>query len=89
MAYYSLEGGIKMGEIGVIVPAYNVEKYLDKCINSILCQTYDNFDNRKIIRKWNLVLWLYLSIFFNVVLGNEVTNRKSIRLEFNLVFFNI
>lgn len=33
-----------MGEIGVIVPVYNVEKYLDKCINSILCQTYDNFE---------------------------------------------
>lgn len=28
--------------ISVIVPIYNVENYLDKCIRSILCQTYSN-----------------------------------------------
>lgn len=28
--------------LSVIVPVYNVEKYLDKCINSILEQTYKN-----------------------------------------------
>lgn len=28
--------------ISVIVPVYNVEKYLRKCIDSILCQTYEN-----------------------------------------------
>lgn len=26
--------------ISVVVPVYNVEKYLDRCIQSILCQTY-------------------------------------------------
>ena len=31
-------------EISVIVPVYNVEKYLDKCISSILRQTFDNFE---------------------------------------------
>ncbi|MDO4340598.1 MAG: glycosyltransferase family 2 protein [Eubacteriales bacterium] len=31
-------------EISVIVPVYNVEKYLEKCIKSILCQTYKNFE---------------------------------------------
>lgn len=30
--------------ISVIVPVYNVEKYLDRCINSIICQTYSNFE---------------------------------------------
>lgn len=30
--------------ISVIVPVYNVEKYLRKCIDSILCQTYKNFE---------------------------------------------
>ena len=30
--------------ISVIVPVYNVEKYLDKCIQSILNQTYRNFE---------------------------------------------
>ncbi|MDE6091301.1 MAG: glycosyltransferase [Duncaniella sp.] len=31
-------------KISVIVPVYNVEKYLSKCIESILAQTYTNFE---------------------------------------------
>ena len=30
--------------ISIIVPIYNVEKYLDNCLDSIAKQTYDNFD---------------------------------------------
>jgi glycosyltransferase involved in cell wall biosynthesis len=30
--------------ISIIVPIYNVEKYLHKCINSILLQTFSNFE---------------------------------------------
>lgn len=30
--------------ISIIVPIYNVEKYLNKCIESILHQTYENFE---------------------------------------------
>ena len=30
--------------ITIIVPVYNVEKYLEKCIKSIICQTYKNFE---------------------------------------------
>ena len=30
--------------ISVIVPVYGVEKYLHRCIESILCQTYSNFE---------------------------------------------
>ncbi len=30
--------------ISIIVPVYNVEKYLEDCINSILNQTYKNFE---------------------------------------------
>lgn len=31
-------------EISIIVPIYNVEKYLPKCIESILSQTFTNFE---------------------------------------------
>lgn len=33
-----------MPEISVIVPVYNVEKYLEKCIDSILNQTFKDFE---------------------------------------------
>lgn len=31
-------------KISVIVPIYNIEKYLEKCIKSIICQTYSNLE---------------------------------------------
>lgn len=31
-------------EISIIIPVYNVEKYLPRCINSILSQTYSNYE---------------------------------------------
>ena len=30
-------------EISIIVPVYNVEKYLKRCIDSILNQSFENF----------------------------------------------
>ena len=39
--------GEKMGnleKITVIVPVYNVEKYLDRCVGSIVNQTYQNLE---------------------------------------------
>lgn len=34
----------KVKEVSIIVPVYNVEKYLDACIKSILLQTYSQFE---------------------------------------------
>ncbi|MGV3461102.1 MAG: glycosyltransferase family 2 protein [Flavobacterium sp.] len=31
-------------EVSIVVPVYNVEHYLDKCIESMLAQTYTNFE---------------------------------------------
>ena len=33
-----------MPKISIIVPIYNVEKYLDKCIKSILNQSFEDFE---------------------------------------------
>ncbi len=33
-----------MPEVSVIVPVYNVEKYLSRCVDSILAQTFSNFE---------------------------------------------
>lgn len=35
---------MKQGKISVIVPVYKVEKYLDQCIRSIVCQTYPDLE---------------------------------------------
>ena len=34
----------RMRKISVIVPVYNAEKYLDRCIGSILAQTFRDFE---------------------------------------------
>ena len=31
-------------KISIIIPVYNVEKYLNKCIDSCIGQTYSNFE---------------------------------------------
>ncbi len=35
---------INMPLISIIVPLYNAEKYIETCINSILTQTFQNFE---------------------------------------------
>lgn len=34
----------KIPKISVIVPVYNAEKYLRRCIESVLCQTFEDFE---------------------------------------------
>ena len=42
---YYLGVNIKMSiKVSIVVPIYNVEKYIEKCINSLLSQTYSNLE---------------------------------------------
>lgn len=33
-----------MEKFSIVIPMYNVEKYIHQCIQSILSQTYQNFE---------------------------------------------
>lgn len=35
---------MSMPEVSVVVPVYNSEKYLEQCLDSLLCQTFSNFE---------------------------------------------
>lgn len=38
------EEGFVAGQISIIIPVYNVKEYLDKCIQSVVLQTYRNIE---------------------------------------------
>lgn len=40
----SSKAGVVLELLSVIVPVYNTEQYLEKCINSILCQSYEHLE---------------------------------------------
>ena len=33
-----------MSKVSIIIPVYNSENYIDRCLNSVLNQTYQNFE---------------------------------------------
>ncbi len=39
-----------MKKVGVVIPIYNVEKYLKECLDSVINQTYTNLEI--ILKKW-------------------------------------
>ena len=41
-----MKGKVRMesNKISIIVPVYNVEQYLERCVNSLISQTYKNIE---------------------------------------------
>ena len=44
MRKYVIEKGIDMPAISIIMPVYNTKEYVGKAIQSVLDQTFDNFE---------------------------------------------
>ena len=38
------EGPVRLPEISVLVPIYNVERYLAECLDSLVAQTFTDFE---------------------------------------------
>ena len=59
-----------MKRVSIIVPIYNVEKYLGKCIESILNQTYSNIElilvNDGSEQNEDAIIQRYLESDFNI-----------------------
>jgi glycosyltransferase involved in cell wall biosynthesis len=69
-------------KISVIVPVYNVEKYLKKCLNSILNQTFEDFElivvNDGSTDKSLDILQNYQSKYDNIIIINKENEGQGV-----------
>lgn len=82
--------------VSVLVPSYNHSKYITKCIESIMCQTYENFeliviDDGSTDGSIEVLEGLKLKYNFNLILqenkGISYTLNKCIKEIANGVYF--
>lgn len=68
--------------ISIIVPVYNVEKYLKKCIESLINQTYKNIEIIMVddgsIDKSGLICDEYAKLYKNIYAFHKINGRSVI-----------
>ena len=76
--------------ISVLLPAYNAEKFIKESIDSILCQTYSNFEliivnHERNKEAENLVLSIDDDRFIYISKNTKNNTNKNIRKESFLI----
>ena len=82
-----------MEKVSVIVPLYNAEKYLKRCLDSIICQTYSNLeiiviDDFSSDDSYKTALD-YSKLDSRIKVYKNKVNRQIINLELRYIYFRM
>ena len=71
-----------MNKFSIIIPCYNAEPYLERCLNSVISQSYKNFEiiiiNDGSTDKSLEIIEKYLNIFGNIKCINQANQGVAI-----------
>lgn len=71
-----------MNKFSILIPCYNADRYLERCLNSIVNQTYQNFEiiivNDGSIDKSSEIIEKYLKIYNNIKCLNQTNQGVAV-----------
>lgn len=91
MEFNFREEDVNVLEISVVVPIYNVEKYLDKCLDSLYKQTFKNFEvicvNDGSLDKSEEIIDKYIELDANIFkkvnkINGGLSDARNVGLEY-------